>query len=499
MLSTFSLAVLVLYSVRTVRNLFYHLAWWEIKEYRFDRMKVHITETYQGKQWVVGISSIAKWVLLLLYFVPLPFPRIYLSQVVILVYIAEGLYDLFELANGWKIPPMRLRVGAVAVVTVAILAVLISLQLPIALKLLIVDKAIGILVATCIFLSNIIFAYHKENTLKKARLKILQYKDLQVVGITGSYGKTSTKEFIAQILATKYQIVKTMASQNSDIGIAERILSADLNGVEIFVCEMAAYHPGEIASSCSLFGDKIKVAVITGINEQHQSLFGSIETTMKSKYELVEAVREKGIALYNGENKRSHEMSKWSHSQKLSCIVINKTHVKELPTQVHGSHFKENLSLAAAVAEAFGMTTKEIKEAIKIIELPERTMDTVKEGGVAVINDTFNANPDAVYAALRHISRIQGKKVLVLQPLIELGKYADEVHMKIGEMAGEICDQIVLTNKNFNSSFIRGLRQVPGGMKKLRIGQAPSHIKEGVMLFEGKEAEKYLHKVESVL
>lgn len=499
MTAIFPLVFLVLYLVRTVRNLFYHLAWWEMKEYRFDRMKVHLIETYQGKHWILGFAASVKWILVLLYFLPLPFLRIYLNQTVILVYVCEGLYNLFELTNGWKMPTFRVRIGAIGMITFGVLTFVISLQLPIIFKLLLVDKAVGISIAALIFLSNIIFTYHRENTLKKARLKISQYPDLRVVGVTGSYGKTSTKEFIAQILATKHHIVKTLASQNSDIGIAERILKTDLNGVEIFVAEMAAYHPGEIASSCSLFGDKIKVGVLTGINEQHQSLFGSIETTEKSKYELIEAVHEKGTALFNGENKRAREMSQWSHPQKLSCIVINKTHIKELPSQVHGSHFKENLALAWAAAQSFGMTAKEIKEAIKTIKLPERTMDTVKEGGVTVVNDTFNANPEAVYAALRFISRIHGKKVLVMQPLIELGKYADEVHRKIGEMSGEICDQIVLTNKNFNSGFIAGLREVPGGMKKLRIGRAPSRIKEGVILFEGKEAEKYLHKVESVL
>lgn len=499
MLAVVPTIVLVLYLVRTARNLFYHLAWWEIKEYRFDRMKVHITETYQGKHWLVGFIPTLKWILLVLCFVPLPFESIYLARFIIFLYTVEGSYNLYELFGNWKMPPLRIRVGAIGAITFVVLILVMSWPWPIAFKLLIVDKAIGITVAFLVFLSNLVFSVHKENTLKRARVKISHYPDLRVVGITGSYGKTSTKEFIAQILATKHHIVKTLASQNSDIGIAERVLKADLNGVEIFVAEMAAYHPGEIASSCSLFGDKIKVGVLTGINEQHQSLFGSIETTEKSKYELIEAVHDKGVAIFNGENKRAREMSKWSHPHKLSCIVINKNHVKELPSQVHGSHFKENLALAAAAAQSFGMTAKEIKEGIKTIALPERTMDTVKEGGVTIINDTFNANPDAVYAGLRFISRIHGKKVLVLQPLIELGKYADEVHMKIAEMAGEICDQIVLTNKNFNKGFIKGLKQVPGGMKKLRIGRAPDHIKEGVILFEGKEAEKYLNKVESVL
>jgi UDP-N-acetylmuramoyl-tripeptide--D-alanyl-D-alanine ligase len=486
--------VLFLYLVRTVRTILYHLAWWEIKEYRFDRMKVHVFETYQGRQWAVGWMSLIKWLLLLSYVVT---PEKILNDqlfatLVLLVYSFEGVKDLVDLTIGWKLPPLRPRVVGIWIGILAVLSLLFLVPLIQPLRFLIIDKAIGSGIALLVFLSNRVFDIHKRRVMQRAKKKIARYPGLVVIGITGSYGKTSTKEFIAHIVATKFKTVKTLASQNTDIGIAERIIQANLTDVEVFVCEMAAYHPGEIASSCSIFGDKIHVAVITGINEQHQSLFGSIETTMNAKYELVRAVSPGGSAIFNGENGLCREMSAWNHNEKVAKIVINKTHVHELPKTITGSHFKQNVSLACAAGQAVGMTHRETNAAIADLSLPPRTMNVIESGTVEFIDDTFNANPAAVYAALDYVKRKKGKKVLVLQPLIELGKYAGELHQEMGKRAAEICDEIVLTNKNFNTPFLAGAAMVEGGLKKVHIAEQPKKITEGVMLFEGKEAEKYL-------
>lgn len=451
---------------------------------------MHILETYQGRQWAFGRFTVGKWTLLITSFF-LPSNQI-LAGIIIGFYLLEGLWSVLELRKGWKLPTLHIRVVGIWLITLVLLSLGFMLPVTLPLKLLIVDKLVSISIAGCIFFSGIVFMAHKKRLMTLARRKIAQHKNLVVIGVTGSYGKTSTKEFIAQIVGTKYKTVKTLASQNADIGIAERILKADLSGCEIFVCEMAAYHPGEIASSCSLFGNKIKVAVVTGINEQHQSLFGSIETTMKSKYELVEAVPEGGSALFNGENQLCRQMSSWNHNKKVAKIIINKTHIHKLPAHIPGQHFKENVALACAAGQAVGMTHKETTKAIESIVLPPRTMNVVESGSTQFIDDTFNANPQAVYAALEYMKKQKGKKVLVLQPLIELGSYAYEVHEKIGKIAAEICDQVILTNRNFNKPFLAGAASVDGGLKKVYVAEKPMKIKEGVILFEGKEAEKYL-------
>ncbi|MCL5970782.1 MAG: hypothetical protein M1450_04775 [Patescibacteria group bacterium] len=169
--------------------------------------------------------------------------------------------------------------------------------------------------------------------------------------------------------------------------------------------------------------------------------------------------------------------------------------VNKLPHQLNGAHFEENLSLAITVASEAGMGDDEIKKAIDHVKLPAKTMNMVRKGKVIYIDDTFNANPDGVYAAIEYVKSFKGKKILVLQPLIELGKYAADVHEKIGRLASLICDEIILTNKNFNNFIMKGVKTVKGGAKKVEIGKPVPQVNEGIVLFEGKEAEKFLKAV----
>lgn len=508
----FVILVIIAYSIRTVRNVLHHLAWWEIKEYRFERMIVHLRETRQGKMWLFGPLSTIKWVLLAIYLViylavnrgvNLLVPEAILFESLLLlsiiaIYVFEASTNIVALRHGWKLPSARARVIGIFVATIGVVIfVLFNPINYIPVTLLVTDKLIGPIIAFLVFVSNRVFNVHRIRKINAAKAKIQQYPRLRVIGVTGSYGKTTTKELIAQLLSSNYSVVKTVASQNADIGIAERVLSSDLEDVDYLVVEMAAYHPGEIASSCSIFDDKISVGVVTGINEQHQSLFGSLETTRKAKFELIESVKEGGIAIFNSHSEKLGDMVSWARKLKLAVIEIQSSSVTKYAPKIPAEHFRQNLALTIAVAKQVGMEDDEINKAVSTLTLPQQTMDEKKIGSVTLIDDTFNANPDAVYAGLEYLKTFKGEKVLIVQPLIELGWYADEAHEKMGKMAASICDQIVLTNKNFNKPFMTGASSVSGGKQKVVVMKPPDPIKEGVMLFEGKEAEKYLEKIRS--
>ncbi len=286
---------------------------------------------------------------------------------------------------------------------------------------------------------------------------------------------------ITDLLHEKYKVLKTLGSHNTDIGIAERILSSDLAKYDFFVCEMAAYKRGEIAQICSMLKPKIEIGVITGINEQHQSLFGSIKNTQRAKFELIEAVNPGGVAIFNGKSKYIEKMINWAKNKNLK-VIIDKASISNLPT------LTQNLSLAKNVAKIVGVSEDEIKRGIEKAQLPEKTMNITKKGNLYLIDNTFNSNPEGVYAALEYLETFRGTKVFILQPLIELGKYTSEIHKKIGEKAASICDYIVVTNKNFFSDLKTGVKN-----NKILISKIPK-IFQGVILFQGKEAEKYLSK-----
>jgi UDP-N-acetylmuramyl pentapeptide synthase len=154
-----------------------------------------------------------------------------------------------------------------------------------------------ILITTIVLFTNPFFNFQKRRIIRKAAQKMKGLKKVKVIGITGSYGKTSTKEFLYAILSQKYKVVKTEENNNTNIGVAYTALNKVSDDYDYFICEMGAYKIGEIAEICSIVNPEI--GILTGINEQHIDLFGSIENTIKAKFELIESLPESGLAVIN--------------------------------------------------------------------------------------------------------------------------------------------------------------------------------------------------------
>ncbi len=277
----------------------------------------------------------------------------------------------------------------------------------------------------------------RNRIIKKAKTKREQFKNLLVIGITGSYGKTSTKEFLAAILSEKFKVLKTKEHQNSEVGVSLCILNDLKEEHEIFICEMGAYNRGGIKLLCGIA--RPKIGVITGINEQHMATFGSQENIIKTKYELIENLPKEGIAFFNAKNEYCREL-------------YQKTRIKKF---LYGENAKfpgeENIFGVMAVAKELGMTEEEISRAVSKIENKIGGI-RVKKGinGINIIDATYSANPDGVIANLEYLTFLfpQGKKVMVMPCLIELGKVSKEVHRRIGNKIGEVCDLAIITTKD---------------------------------------------------
>lgn len=289
----------------------------------------------------------------------------------------------------------------------------------------------------------------RNSVINKAKKKRAQFKDLLVIGITGSYGKTSTKEFLATILSEKYKVLKTKEHQNSEIAISRCILIELKPDHKIFVVEMGAYDKRGI----KLLADIIrpKIGIVTGVNEQHLSTFGTMENLLSAEggKELIDALPLGGAAFFNGNNKY--------------CVELyNKTTTKKyLYGQRAKSFGEENLLGATAVAKELGMADEEIKRAAEKIEQKLPGMK-IKKGiqGINVIDASYSANPTGVIAHLDYLktftraerrgrdersSANSGKKVMVMPCLIELGSASKEIHQKIGQKIAEVCDLAIIT------------------------------------------------------
>jgi len=322
------------------------------------------------------------------------------------------------------------------------------------------------------------------------RRKILRARELLVIGITGSYGKTSTKGFLYQVLAKKFNVAATPGHINTEAGIAKFILSKDFSEEgQIFIVEMGAYKRGEIRRICELVQPTI--GILTGINEQHLALFGSVENIKKAKFELIKGLRPNGLAVFNGDNPHVRELAEAYKGKKIMYHVRG-TLAGQLPP-----HYQLNLSAVSEVARYLGMSEGEIKEALKKIIADETMMKIFHgKGGALIIDDSYSSNPDGVFAALDYLaSQTERWKFLIMPSLIELGGSSKEIHQKIGRKIKDICEFAIITTPDSYEDIKR-----EAGEKTL-LEQNPQEIarrvephlsSQSAILVEGRVSEEIL-------
>jgi len=430
--------IVLFWFIRTAKAVLFWIYLWQLKEYHIGRFIDHF-RTEKGRSLFFNFSNILK-ILLFIYFLTLPLLFFF---VVFLIYIAEAAKAVWDLL-GKRIKKPVLTKKTIFLILVGLFVQLFSLFLIyINVKdiywfvfwLLILDVLSPLIISLVVLLFQPLAVFGRNRIIKRARLKREGFKNLLVIGITGSYGKTSTKEFLYTILSSKFKVLKTEDHQNSEVGISQCILNNLKSEYEIFIVEMGAYNRGGIKLLCSIA--KPKIGILTGINEQHMATFGSQENIIKGKYELIESLPEDGVAFFNAKNKY--------------CVELyNKAQIKKF---LYGEAAKfmgeEDILGVMAVAKELGMTEEEISRACDKIENKFPGIQ-VKKGinGLNIIDATYSANPDGVISNLEYLNGFSGRKVIVMPCLIELGKASKEIHEKIGEKINEVCDLAIITTKD---------------------------------------------------
>lgn len=278
-----------------------------------------------------------------------------------------------------------------------------------------------------------------------AKKKLENYSNVVVVGITGSYGKSSTKNIISEALSLKYKVAKTAANVNTQIGVAKTILQSVKADTQFFVVEMGAYKAGEIRAICNLTNPK--AAVITGINSQHLSLFGSMTNILKAKYELIKALPDSGAVFFNAKNSY--------------CLSLHKkTRIKQ--SFLYGGkteEFQEAVDAGVLVGKYFQVPAGKIKRILpklkKLLELKR----IKNKNGLLIFDDSYSANPNGFIKALKTISFYKRKKIIITPGIIELGKNSNKIHRLIGKKMSETADKIVVTNRNFYDSLLSAVKK----------------------------------------
>lgn len=476
-MSAIMFVVFLFWGIRILLNILAYTSLWFLKEYRWDRMLIHL-KSPEGRRILMP---------------PLRRPPI-TPKTVVLVSVGGILLTSLGIA----LPgPLAFKLFTVDILTFPVLSILVLLfRVP-------------------------TMAYHAILIWLAIR-KLRAHRPMTIIGITGSYGKTSTKEMLGIVLRDKYRVLTTEASKNSPIAIAETILGRLANDDEIFIVEMGAYKKGEIASMCSMVNPKI--GIVTAINAQHQDLFGSMENTLRAKYELVQGLIPDGVAIMNLDNAYVRRMARWAKEsgirvigystsrdsqgseylgispaarrKALEFIVDSKGKKTKITVPLLGTHHVSNVLAVVAAARSCGMTMEEIVQACRHIMPVHRTMMPVPGiNGAHFVDDTFNNNPDAAVAALKYLAALPGRRIIVFQPMIELGPFARESHELVAKTAAASVSEIILTNDSYREVFEPYKSKM--GVRVLPPKAAAEHIrrtitKNDTVLFKGKQAAAVL-------
>jgi len=478
------LITLILFGVKILKDTMYLLWLIQVKEYRIDRIKAHWRDNS-----IVNLSDLfvafGVFILLCLLFPAtartiVVFFGLLLGAIAPLIFLYSTLQFVFGIKKrAIKRPEPTKKIILVSVLYFLLFAIFayeltvwmmrsidiiytIDFFITLAFYLLMLVIMVPLFLFAAVMLVTPVADYKKRKIKERARLKMAGMKKVKTIGIAGSYGKTSTKEFLSAILSEKYKVAKTKGNNNSDIGVANTILRDVNDDLDYFICEMGAYKIGEIKETAGIA--RPFAGIITGLNEQHLDLFGSLENTKRAKYELMDSLPVEGFA---GVNRQADEMEPRIPYKAKDVLFFSedmaeniKVHPESLEftykgilfkANMLGRHYVANLISAIMVAEKLGMTLEEIRAAVPKIDMSSKYLLQKKEGvkGAVFIDDSYSANPDGVIAALDYLEEAypEKKKMLVFPGIIELGRDSRDIHRRIWKKTNDICHSAFIIQK----------------------------------------------------
>ena len=281
---------------------------------------------------------------------------------------------------------------------------------------------------------------------------------LKVVAITGSNGKTSTKDFLAAILSRGFRVTKTEGNFNNHVGVPQTMLTASSSD-EMAVWEIGMNHPGEIGALAKIAAPD--AAIITNIGVAHIEFMGSREAIAAEKGALAEAVKANGTVILNADDPFSEDIAKRTGAKVIFAGVehgsVRATELRQSPNGIEftilegahrcraqlpvpGSHMVQNALLAIAAGRAFGLSLENCAAGLASAPLTKARLQIKEVSGIQFIDDSYNANPDSMKAALRTLVELEadGRRIAVLGQMSELGEESERGHREVGEAAAAL-------------------------------------------------------------
>lgn len=293
-----------------------------------------------------------------------------------------------------------------------------------------------------------------------------QYKNIPLIGITGSNGKTTTKDLISYILESKYKVLKNEESKNNIIGISQTLFKMNDN-YDIIVLELGSNHMGEI-STLSLMTNP-DIGVITNIGSSHLEYFKNKKNIFKEKTSILDGIENKKL-IVNGDDKYLKKLKcyKCGINKKNDLVAhhivcdINKLSFKitldkeyKIVFNNPGIHFINDILLAIKVCLDYDINIKTIIKRIKNFKMTDKRMNIINKNNNVIINDCYNASYESIKAGIDYLKRIDNKKIIILADMLELGKYSKRIHKKVNKKLKVLSNKEIYTIGNY-SKYIKG-------------------------------------------
>ncbi len=327
--------------------------------------------------------------------------------------------------------------------------------------------------------------------IRDAQKMLRAHPGLTIIGVTGSYGKTSVKVFLQRLLSVKYNTLATPESYNTPMGVVRTVREKLRATDEIFVCEMGARHKGDIKELCDIVHPDI--GVITSVGPQHLETFKTLETVIETKFELADALKPDSLLFVNMGSepaRRGRVLSRvvyYGAADKTPRDVDLDYRARDIRTDRAGLHFTvdaggesmdfdcrllgrhnvENLTAAIAVAHRMGLPLSALKPAVASIQPVAHRLQLRPHGELIIIDDAFNANPEGAAAALEALGEMDGLRVLITPGFVELGDRQEELLYQLGQQACAVCHHVFLVGEKQTLSIRRGLLEA--GFDETRV------------------------------
>lgn len=343
---------------------------------------------------------------------------------------------------------------------------------------------------------------------RKAEKKLEDMQHLDVIGITGSYGKTSSKNILNEILSVKYNVLPTPKNYNTPTGLMITVNEYLDKFNDFFIAEMGACKVGEIKELCNLVHPKY--GILTKVGVAHLETFGSEENIQKTKFELIESLPKDGIGILNAddekqvsyslknnvkiiwigiENKKKADVYadniKLSHAgMTFDCHFKGEKKVIQFATKLLGKANIYNILASVALGKELGIGEEELKLGVKKVNPVEHRLQVKRYYDKYLIDDAYNANPEGTKMALDFLELMPGKKIVISSGMIELGPLSEKIHKELGAYMASIVDIAILIGEKQTKPIVEGLLE--NKFKKANI-VVYSDIQEALQYIKEKE------------